>query len=303
MNDTVRELAAAAGAGLADAKLQLVCQECGAAGYGTCGCANPVYVRAGQRAAQIAAANPTLSNVAVAKLAGVDEATVRRHRKKASTSANAEVGSTSKRTGRDGRQRRNPVSTAGTEKSRQAGDASQPRKATKAAAAQDNGPRIHVPEGQTLAERIREGMRMEEGGATTRDTRKHLGMGEDSYRQGRVLVLLGDRNDLGAADVALVHKALALMNEERRTRPAWLSIRHVEKKVFGKGQRSAAGAKRRVVDFMDGVIITARGCGDLASLTIPHLSSEDYSTLITELNRAIRALQAFAAEIKKGHGA
>jgi hypothetical protein len=84
---------------------QLACTECGATTSAACNC-GVAYVPAGTRAADAVAKNPEKSNVVLAEELGVGEATVRRARKK-STSSHDEV---EKRTGKDGKSRKLPAS-------------------------------------------------------------------------------------------------------------------------------------------------------------------------------------------------
>ena len=81
----------------------LRCSTCGATTDAACDC-GAEYVQAGVLAAAAIEANAALSNAAIAEQIGVDEATVRRARKK-SGSAFAEP---EKRPGRDGKRQSNP---------------------------------------------------------------------------------------------------------------------------------------------------------------------------------------------------
>jgi hypothetical protein len=82
------------------------CSACGAAADAACDCGAP-YLPAGDRAAKAVAANPQMSDRAIAAEIGVHSETVRRARQ--STASNAAVGP---RTGRDGKTRAMPKPAA-----------------------------------------------------------------------------------------------------------------------------------------------------------------------------------------------
>jgi hypothetical protein len=86
-------------------KTKLVCSGCGAPGQGSCGC-GVAYVSAGERAEEAVKANPGKSNRAIAEESGVSYETIRRARKSTDTNVSDE-----KRTGRDGKARKQPKPT------------------------------------------------------------------------------------------------------------------------------------------------------------------------------------------------
>src|SRR5262252_5049036 len=78
---------------------QLACTECGALADASCNCGAP-YEPAGSRATKAIAANPKLSNRAIAEQSGVGEKTVRRARVSTASPDAVET-----RTGKDGKVR------------------------------------------------------------------------------------------------------------------------------------------------------------------------------------------------------
>ena len=85
---------------------RLECTQCGAEATAACGCLDPIYKLApGERAARAVAANPAMSDRAIAEEIGVGNATVSRARRR-STVSDDTVGA---RTGRDGRTRQQPA--------------------------------------------------------------------------------------------------------------------------------------------------------------------------------------------------
>jgi hypothetical protein len=83
--------------------IKLECSSCGATADAACDC-GVAYVPAGERAAKAVAESPDKSNVVIAEEIGVSEPTVRRARKK-TTSSHDEA---EKRVGKDGKVRRLP---------------------------------------------------------------------------------------------------------------------------------------------------------------------------------------------------
>lgn len=78
------------------------CSSCGASATASCDC-GASYVPAGERAAAAVAANPDMSDRAIADEIGVSHTTVQKARK---TTGNQ--GASSKRTGKDGKKRKQP---------------------------------------------------------------------------------------------------------------------------------------------------------------------------------------------------
>jgi DNA-binding CsgD family transcriptional regulator len=86
-------------------KTSLVCSDCGAPGQGSCNCGAP-YITPGERAEAAVKANPGKSDRAIADEIGVSAPTVGKARKKAATVNDFTV---EKRTGKDGKARKQPA--------------------------------------------------------------------------------------------------------------------------------------------------------------------------------------------------
>jgi hypothetical protein len=159
------------------------------------------------------------------------------------------------------------------------------------------GGRITVREGTTLSALIREGM---DEGLSSRPAARRAGIGADAWSQGRDVVLLADRADLGPHDKAVARKALKLMDETRQTKAAHQTIAHLVRRLWGGGHgstRSAADEQRQIENFERAIAVIAAACS--AEVVIPFLDKARMSLLTEEIAASRKALQRLEHRLRK----
>lgn len=156
-----------------------------------------------------------------------------------------------------------------------------------------SGPRISIPEGMTAEQLCRRGMQIEADGANTEEAARQLGIGINTYRRMRDIVLLADKPELSGRDRATVDAALAMLNRSEQIGDAWALAQPVAERVWGAGrdtmQRQAREAQR-VDRFEHALGIVLQSCAAAAELDLPYLPVDRFRRAVADLRMARRSL-------------
>jgi ParB/Sulfiredoxin domain len=164
------------------------------------------------------------------------------------------------------------------------------------------GSRLKVPPGKTVSDIVHCGLAAERGDDLEIEAAAKLaGIGTQSYREARTIVLLGERTDLNKTDTAIAHRALQMLNTTCRSTAAYKLVRPIAAKVWGGGKgarRNAENEKRRIVAFEKAITIITEACASGERIPLPHLNSEQAANAMTHLNEAGRSLRRLYARVK-----
>lgn len=165
-----------------------------------------------------------------------------------------------------------------------------------------SGNRIGVPDGRTVAELIREGIKSEEGGMSVEEAARSIGIGMRSYSEGRAIVLLQDRTDLIQSEQNLVLESLDMMNESRRTALPHKRLKELIHRVWGssKHPRTRKGAQRRAASFSHAMTIVMDACMAAPDMHVPALSAEETATAVQQLDEAVANLRKLKRKVVEG---
>jgi hypothetical protein len=160
------------------------------------------------------------------------------------------------------------------------------------------GPRILVPEGKTLSQCTRVGLKLEATESLSiEETAVRIGLSLQTYRHARDVVLLVDNPDLDKPDAAQCQNALRLMDEACVIKKPYEMIKDICIKVWGSGkvQHTAANAHRLIEAFERSVNVICQACQ--AELTIPHLNETKARELFDDLSNAREAMSKLIREL------
>lgn len=162
-------------------------------------------------------------------------------------------------------------------------------------------PQINLPEGANIIDLCRKGIALEEAGQPCESAAAELGLGTTAYRVSRQIVLLADRPELSAADKAIAAEAFNILATTLQYKWAWEVAEPVGIKVWGsdgRWLRLPTLAERRMEKFEQTFGIIMQSCLTTDEIEIPYPSAEQVKQFKTEINRARKALAAFAARIE-----
>jgi hypothetical protein len=247
----------------------LACRQCGATTEIKCDCGEAyVYVPAGKLAEKAIMENPEKSDRAIAAEIGVSHTSVSNARKSVGKDLPPE-----KRTGKDGKQ-------------------------YKANGKKTGGARIAIPAGYAcLSDAMQYGLDLQKSGVTSENVARRLGIAITSYTVGRDIVLLSQRADLSDRDARIVQKALATLNEERRTEFCRALIEPIVARVWGAKGHRLKSDKRRLDDFRSAISYVLTTCVTAADMTIPYLGNDDCESTTNELREAEQSLNLLRRRI------
>jgi hypothetical protein len=112
----------------------------------------------------------------------------------------------------------------------------------------------------------------------------------NSYTVGRDVLLLSQRADLSERDARIVQKALAALNEDRRTHFCRSLIEPIVARVWGAKGNRLKSDKRRLDDFRSAVSYVLTTCVTAADMNVPYLGNDDRELALNELREAEQAL-------------
>lgn len=181
-------------------------------------------------------------------------------------------------------------------------DATEPEEDMQATQTPRRGARLSLPAGKNAEDLLREGMELEGTGASAEEVAEVVGMGADSYRKARYLILLADRDDLSPRDRQTVADALHLMNTEAVIRPAFEAVEGLVERIYGSAQSRATPARAEAIrranfDRAYGTLIQA--CQYADAIELPHLSPEEVNGVLAELKAAAQHVSTLRRRIEE----
>lgn len=163
---------------------------------------------------------------------------------------------------------------------------------------------MQVPEGATVESQMRRGMDLEADGYSADDAAKEIGIGANTYRRLReMLVLASDEIDLNPDDQDIVIRAIKKTNETKRL-DAHDSVLPIIERVWGAGSfyHTPKAARKRLEHF-DTVVGNAVNASQiLKNLEIPYLTTAKAKSLAKEVRDVMRDLGAFLKRLDKETG-
>lgn len=169
-----------------------------------------------------------------------------------------------------------------------------------------NGNRIKTGNGKLVSDLCREALEAEDNGISPDDAARIIGIGRQSYREGKIIVMLADRNDLPPADKAVAVAALEEMNNTRRTGIAYKKIRAIVERHFGvKRRRTQSHTEknigRRNERFQNTMTVLFETCASASGIPIPpSLSKEEIADAVRKIEESRRAMRTLRERIQQG---
>jgi hypothetical protein len=163
---------------------------------------------------------------------------------------------------------------------------------------------VRLPEGMTPEQAGRMGLRVERDNPdmSIAEVADKIGMDQSSYRKTREIVMLLDRDDLTAADMATIKAAVNDMNETNRIMKASEAVAGVAERFFGSGskvRRTDAKIAERAERFETQVAIVWRACVATDEIEVPHISADRATHLGSQIKNARAALARFENRIRR----
>jgi hypothetical protein len=162
------------------------------------------------------------------------------------------------------------------------------------------GPRINIPAGLSAEELARKGLQMEADGVPPDLVANELGIGRNTYRKMRDIVILADRDDLSEKDSQTVDRALRIMNATDQVADAWPLIEPIVTKVWGGNSRGHSRGRvesNRITQFEHGFGMTLQACQTAADFDVPYLSEDRVRQALAQLDLAVKNLAVLKRRI------
>lgn len=163
--------------------------------------------------------------------------------------------------------------------------------------------RLSIPEGSTLDEIAREGMKREADGETPEAVAKSFGIGAHNYRMACDVVFLFDRGGYSVSDALIVEEAFRLVVDERKVPEARELIDPVAVKVWGSGSYKArprpTREPARVDQFEHAFGIITHTCVTAAEIDLPYLSADQTKSAMKEIRAARQHLGTLLSRIER----
>lgn len=167
------------------------------------------------------------------------------------------------------------------------------------------GPRIALPEGMTLEDLARNGLRLQAEGKNADEIRKALGVGNSTWIAMRNVVLIADREDLSERERKIAKTALAEMNATGQTAAAHEMVAPIVRRIWGDSDSRRTKPDRaeelRVEAFERAYGVIVHACMGASLIEVPHLSKERATELAAELQNAIGSVRALRQRILEIH--
>ena len=167
------------------------------------------------------------------------------------------------------------------------------------------GPRIALPEGMTLEDLARNGLRLQAEGKNADEIRKALGVGNSTWIAMRNVVLIADREDLSERERKIAQTALAEMNATGQTAAAHEMVAPIVRRIWGDSDSRRTKPDRaeelRVEAFERAYGVIVHACMGASLIEVPHLSKERATELAAELQNAIGSVRALRQRILEIH--
>lgn len=161
---------------------------------------------------------------------------------------------------------------------------------------------IPVPEGETLSGLIRKGIALQAKGLKSDLAAKQIGVGIATFRQGRDIVTLNDRDDLSKRDKATAARALQMLDEERVIARPYEIIEPIAERVWGAargGKERSQAERRRKALFDKSISLIMSVCEHCDNIGIPPLPGEELTRTCKQLEAAIEGIRGLIENIKE----
>jgi len=159
------------------------------------------------------------------------------------------------------------------------------------------GCRIAVPDGMTVSEMVRGGMRLEGRDETVAAVAKQLGMSVQTYVVVRDAILLSRRDDLSKKDIDDVVQALCEIDEIRQVGTTRNIIIPIAQKIWGrKGNRHH---NRRSEQFDNAISFLLHTCENAVDIIIPYLNHARADGAVKQLSAAETSLRKLRERIRE----
>lgn len=155
--------------------------------------------------------------------------------------------------------------------------------------------KIPIPFGKTPEAFVREALKREKNGEDV--FRSLNGIGDNSYRKMREIVLIFDRPDLSPRDREAADRAMKILNDDRQLINSYPLIEHISQRIWGDGNKSDKIAQNRVDEFEKRIEILAHTCE--AEIEVPQLSLEQVKYAVERLEDSVKGLRRTINKLKE----
>lgn len=164
--------------------------------------------------------------------------------------------------------------------------------------------KVKVPEGATLVDHCREGLRIEnETGKSIEEVAVAIGIGRQSYRLVRTIILLSQRDELSNSDTEIIERTFELINKTRNVRTYYKDVKPIIDRVWGGSNRNKTyddkSAKKRIEIFRNAVTIVYDTCERASRLEQPLMPIADLDTTIDELTEARKLIGQITENLRR----
>jgi hypothetical protein len=159
------------------------------------------------------------------------------------------------------------------------------------------GCRIVVPNGTTLSEMTRRGVKLQERGLSVDEVVKKVGLSYNTYVVIRDVVLLSEYDGLDKKDAEIVVQALRDIDEFHQVQRAREMIEPIARRVWGtRGQRLRSD-KRRSEQFDNAITFLASTCENAEDIVIPYINQAKAEAAVQQLSAAEGSLRKLKKRI------
>jgi hypothetical protein len=160
---------------------------------------------------------------------------------------------------------------------------------------------IVTPDGVSVEQWVRAGMALHDEGENSESVAKKLGIGVQSYRNARYVVLLADRRDLSADERGIAADALTALNEARLPGPAFAKVSPIVDRIWGLDSKAQPQKteKKRAEHFDNAIGAAVQACIAVEDVRLPDMDCEQREAAIADLKTAQAALRRLCKRLKE----
>jgi hypothetical protein len=153
----------------------------------------------------------------------------------------------------------------------------------------------------TIEAQVRRGMALEAEGFAAEDVAPEIGMGVQSYRRARYIVMLADEPDLSASDRIVVRNARARMNQHAEISHPFAMVEQIVARKWGvrPTAKPDRAAQIRVENFERAYGALTYACASVGAIEIPLLSPDRAREICDELKAASRHVDSLRRRIEE----
>lgn len=164
--------------------------------------------------------------------------------------------------------------------------------------------KVRVPDGVSLVDHCREGLRIEkETGKTQDEVAAVLGVGRSSYRLLRSMILLSERHELSNSDVETIKRTFERINKTRNVRTYYRDVKPIIDRVWGADVRNKTfddkSARKRIETFRTAVTIVYDTCERASRVEQPLMPIADFDAAIDELTEARKLIGQITENLRR----